>query len=61
MRDVAATTQMDPAQLRGLLEAERPTQRIRTPAWPREWTVVRLVITATALLFAIGATLFTLF
>jgi hypothetical protein len=61
MRDVGPTTQMDPAQLRNLLEAERSTEQIRVPASPREWTLFRLAVTTLALVVALAATLLTLF
>jgi hypothetical protein len=60
MRDVAPTTEMDPSQLRVLLEAERPTLQIRTPALPREWTHLRLAVTTLALAFALVVTLLTM-
>jgi hypothetical protein len=60
MRDVAPTTEMDPTQLRALLEAERPTLQIRAPALPREWTWFRLVVTTLALAFALVVTLLTM-
>jgi hypothetical protein len=60
MRDVGPTTEMDPTQLRALLEAERPTLQIRAPAVPREWTRFRLALTTLALAFALVVTLLTM-
>jgi hypothetical protein len=60
MRDVAATTEMDPTQLRALLEAERPTLQLRAPSLPREWTTLRLAVTTFALAFALVVTLLTM-
>ena len=60
MRDVGPTTEMDPTQLRALLETERPTLQIRAPALPREWTHFRLALTTLALAFALVVTLLTM-
>jgi hypothetical protein len=60
MRDVGPTTQMDPNQLRSLLEAERPTLQLRAPELPRLWTPLRLAVTTLALAFALVVTMLTL-
>jgi hypothetical protein len=61
MRDVGATTQMDPNQLRSLLERERPTEQMRALELPRGWTPLRLAVTTLALAFALFVTVLTLF